>query len=93
MMTEHKIKTNFFYQSENKSIRKAIQRSLGMHLFRIRQKRKINSSIVCMDLHIKQRDLDNVEIGREAVNWKLIQKLANYYQLRVYAGFLSKPKK
>ena len=93
MMTEHKIKTNFFYQSENKSIPKAIQRSLGMHLFRIRQKRKINSSIVCMDLHIKQRDLDNVEIGREAVNWKLIQKLANYYQLRVYAGFLSKPKK
>ena len=45
-----------------------------------------------MDLHIKQRDLDNVEIGREAVNWKLIQKLANYYQLHVYAGFLSKPK-
>ena len=35
-MTEHKIKTNFFYQSENKSIPKAIQRSLGMHLFRIR---------------------------------------------------------
>ncbi|MGN0913282.1 MAG: hypothetical protein ACI4OW_00125 [Alphaproteobacteria bacterium] len=45
-----------------------------------------------MDLHIKRRDLDNVEIGREAVNWKLIQKLTNYYQLHVYAGFLSKPK-
>ena len=93
MMTEHKIKTNFFYQSENKSIHKAIQRSLGMHLFRIRQKRKIISSGVCMDLHIKKRELVNVEIGREAVNWKLIQNLANYNQLHVYAGFLSKPKK
>lgn len=92
MMTEHKIKTNFFYQSDNLSVPKAIQRTLGMHLFHIRQRRKINSSVVCMDLHIKQRELDNVEIGREAINWKLIQKLANYYQLHVYAGFLSKPK-
>ncbi len=91
MMTEHKIKTNFFYQSNNKSVAKAIQRSLGMHLFHIRQKRKINSSVICMDLHIKQRDLDNVEIGREAVNWPLIQKLADYYGLHVYAGFFIKP--
>ncbi len=90
-MTEHKIKNNFFYQSESKLISKAVQRSLGLHLFRVRQKRKINSSVVCMDLHIKQRELDNVEIGRNAVNWKLIQKLADYYNLHVYAGFFSKP--
>lgn len=89
-MTEHKIKNNFFYQSESKLISKAVQRSLGLHLFRVRQKRKINSSVVCMDLHIKQRELDNVEIGRNAVNWKLIQKLADYYNLHVYAGFFSK---
>ena len=74
---------SFHYQSCSKQLEKSIRRSLGMHLFRVRQSKGVEANKVCKDLNFKPKILDYIEIGKGNTRWNYIQRLMEYYKVQI----------
>ena len=74
---------SFHYQSCSKQLEKSIRRSLGMHLFRVRQSKRLEAKKVCNDLNLKPKILDYIEIGKGNTRWNYIQQLMEYYKVQI----------
>lgn len=82
----------FYYQSGAKELSIAFKRTIGMHLFKMRQEKRITRHKVCSKLNIKSTDLDNVEIGKGNISWEIINKLLTYYHVRLHLTLSKVPK-
>lgn len=79
----------FFYNKTSKNLGLDMRKNLGMHLFKMRQGRNLTSEKVCQATEITQKQLDNIEIGREMIEWPLINKLLQYYRVKIKIELVS----
>lgn len=89
-MAEYKV--NLICKSSPEKTSIALRHEIGMHLFRLRQKRHYSAASVCQALKIKPRKFDDIELGRCRISWQLVGRILEYYRTEMFLGFTDIPK-
>lgn len=82
--------TNFYYQSNMSDAYKAIRKTLGVHLFQLRQARKLTIKDLNKKIGVGEKAIDLVEIGKGGRDGQAAGKMLDYFGKRVKLELVSK---
>lgn len=82
--------TNFYYQSNLSDTYKAMRKTLGVHLFRLRQARKLTIKDLSKKIGVGEKAVDMVEIGKGGIDGSVAGKMLDYFGLRVRLELVSR---